>query len=94
MPCALGGLYFDQMGPTGYQNNARSYFGSRKVWPEWNRLHKPLEVTGRITLRYIPMDIGFPDAPLVENPGYAQDIKMSGLAPLEFLNHCRADFKE
>ncbi len=94
MPCALGGLYFDQMGPTGYQNTARSYFASCKVWPEWNRLHKPLEVTGRITLRYIPMDIGFPDAPLVENPGYAQDIKIGGLAPLEFLNHCRADLKE
>lgn len=93
-PGDLSGLYYDEAGPMGYQDAAKEYFSWRKVWPEWNRLHKPVEVPGQITLRYMPMDIGFPAAPLVENPGYAQDIKIGGLSPLEFLDIRRTELNE
>jgi len=92
-PRVLSGLYYDHSGAAHYIRKAKEYLSQRRIWPEWNRLHKPVEVPGPIILRYLPMDIAIPEEQIFDNPKYAKGIEIGGVSPWEFFEQHRAELE-
>lgn len=76
--------YYLESEPLAYKQLADQFLMQRGWWPEWNRLHPATDVPGRVKLRCIPMDIGFPEAPFAESQGYADGILIDSKSPYEF----------